>query len=253
MGWNQKSLRFGGVCRQCGVEIAKGQTGWHDAELKAVRCTQCGPGAEAPVAETLETPSEGFVDPVGGSSALRDGRARRSASFKKGAVGEYLADRYFHENLPVGTPILNDRRIPGTTSNVDHIVVVPSGVWVIDSKLWQGRIECKPLKLTSLDFHLLVKGKDRTREVEKFYELVIPVAQIVGDKSVPIEAAFCFINGDWSFTDLIRQRKGKPDQHLDVWLASRVALSKMLVKSGPLTSERIAELATLLNEKLEPR
>ena len=35
--------------------------------------------------------------------------------------------------------LLHDRRIPGRRSNIDHLAVSPSGIWVIDSKRYAGR------------------------------------------------------------------------------------------------------------------
>ena len=38
---------------------------------------------------------------------------------------------------------LHDRRVPGTRGNIDHIVVGPAGVFVIDAKNYQGKIEVR--------------------------------------------------------------------------------------------------------------
>ena len=38
---------------------------------------------------------------------------------------------------------LHDRRVPGTRGNIDHIVVGPAGVFVIDAKNYQGKIEIR--------------------------------------------------------------------------------------------------------------
>ena len=38
---------------------------------------------------------------------------------------------------------LHDRRVPGTKGNLDHIVVAPAGVFVVDAKHLQGRIEIR--------------------------------------------------------------------------------------------------------------
>jgi hypothetical protein len=35
--------------------------------------------------------------------------------------------------------LLHDRRIPGTRANIDHLAVTPTGVYVIDTKKYQGR------------------------------------------------------------------------------------------------------------------
>lgn len=255
MSWTKKALRYGGTCQACGGVITPHEVGWHEPDLKVIRCNACGPEDLEKTgtnnSEPLDTQTRS--DPVGGSSALRDGRARRDPLLKRGAVGEYLADKYFQENLPRQTPILNDRRVPGTDSNIDHIVIVPSGVWIIDSKRWNGRIEYKTRGAFSLDYRLLVGGEDRTAKVERFYELVIPVAQVIGDKSITVKAAFCFINGNWSISDTIMLNLGKPDRLLEVWLGTRATLTKLMKKPGPLTPETITNLGDLLNREFPPR
>ncbi|MGD9795825.1 MAG: nuclease-related domain-containing protein, partial [Acidimicrobiia bacterium] len=42
--------------------------------------------------------------------------------------------------LPPGFVALHDLRIPGSKANIDHVVIGPTGVWVIDSKAWAGRL-----------------------------------------------------------------------------------------------------------------
>src|SRR4029079_13824177 len=39
--------------------------------------------------------------------------------------------------------VLHDRRVPGTRGNIDHVVVAPAGVFVIDAKRYEGRIEVR--------------------------------------------------------------------------------------------------------------
>jgi hypothetical protein len=92
MTWESKPLRFGGTCNSCGAAIEKKEIGWHDAALKKVRCRSCGPLADEtrPSESTAPIPAE--ADPVGGSAALREARARRDPKWTKGAAGEYLMD-----------------------------------------------------------------------------------------------------------------------------------------------------------------
>src|SRR4051794_39616386 len=42
-----------------------------------------------------------------------------------------------------GLKVLNDRRVPGTRGNIDHIVVAPAGVFVVDAKNYRGRIDIR--------------------------------------------------------------------------------------------------------------
>jgi len=44
------------------------------------------------------------------------------------------------QDLPRRLWILHDRRIPGSRANIDHIVVAPSGVWIIDAKRYSDQL-----------------------------------------------------------------------------------------------------------------
>jgi hypothetical protein len=36
--------------------------------------------------------------------------------------------------------VFHDLAVPGSPANVDHLVIGPTGVFVIDSKRWRGRV-----------------------------------------------------------------------------------------------------------------
>jgi hypothetical protein len=80
--------------------------------------------------------------------------------WRRGAAGE-RATAALLDRLPSRTwAILHDRRVPGSRANIDHLVVGPSGVWVLDSKatrstvratwrtVWFGdrRLDTEPVK-----------------------------------------------------------------------------------------------------------
>ena len=253
MTWELKPLRYGGTCDSCGTKIEVRAVGWHDASIKKVRCATCGPPLEVLPTGDVTTPMSMSSDPIGGSAALREARARRDPKWIKGAAGEYLMDQFLHKNLPADAIILNDRRVPGTKSNIDHIVVVSSGVWIIDSKNWTGRIEYKANSMMSVNTRLFVGGKDRTSEIESIYGLVIPVAQVIEDRSVPIKSALVFIDGDWSMTSLPRMLANKPYQHLGVWITPPRTLAKLINEPGPLQPEAVRRVGLKLDEALKPR
>jgi hypothetical protein len=56
-----------------------------------------------------------------------------------GAQGEKRLGRQLDSLVGDGVHVLHDRRIPPTKANIDHIVVCPSGVYVIDAKKYQGQ------------------------------------------------------------------------------------------------------------------
>jgi hypothetical protein len=171
----------------------------------------------------------------------------------KGAAGEYLMDMSLHNHLNEGAVILTDRLLPGTKSNIDHIVVAPSGVWIIDTKTWRGKIEYKSTSRFGMEKRLFVGGKDRTTEVEGIFNYVIPVAQVIGDRSVRIRPALVFMDGDWSDAATARLLAGKPYRHLTVLISWPKAIWKMINEPGPLDVEAVKRIGERLDVNLQPR
>jgi len=62
-------------------------------------------------------------------------------SLQKGIVGEQsVAELLAH--LPDDYVLLNDLVLPGHWGNIDHVVIGPCGVVVIETKRWAGRVAC---------------------------------------------------------------------------------------------------------------
>jgi hypothetical protein len=192
-------------------------------------------------------------DPVGGSAALREARVRRDPKWTKGAAGEYLMDRSLHNHIKEGAVILTDRVLPGTKSNIDHIVIAQSGVWIIDTKTWRGKIEYKSTSVFGTEKRLYVGGRDRTPDVEAIFNLVIPVAQVIGDKTVPIRPALVFIDGEWSDASTPRIVTSRPYQHLTVLISWPKALWKKINEVGPLDADTVKQIGERLDASLRPR
>jgi hypothetical protein len=76
---------------------------------------------------------------------LREWRCRRAApadparAWRRGAQGERRTAKRLRPLTQRGWVVLHDRAIPGFPGNVDHLVIGPTGVFVVDSKLWSGR------------------------------------------------------------------------------------------------------------------
>ncbi len=93
--------------------------------------------------------------------------------------------------------VLHDRRIPGSKANIDHLVVTPSGVWVIDAKKYKGapslRVEGGILRPRVEK--LMVGGRDKSRLVDGVLWQVECVRKAVPD--VPVRGILCFVDSDW--------------------------------------------------------
>lgn len=66
-------------------------------------------------------------------------KLRLAEAYDRGRVGEEHTEVLL-QALPDGFRALHDRAIPGSRANIDHIVIGPTGVFVIDSKNYSGRI-----------------------------------------------------------------------------------------------------------------
>jgi hypothetical protein len=252
--WQFKSLIYGGTCVACGGTIDKNAKGWHNRVIKKARCASCGPGRPDPVpVPSLDPPPALRPDPVGGTSTLKQFSGKNRSQGLKGATGEYLMDRYLHKHLTDGEVILTDRRVPGGDANIDHVVVASSGVWIIDSKMWEGKIVYKAKSMTSAKMKLKVGGEDRTAKIQTIYNLVIPVAGVIDDRSVPIHPAMVFVEGDWGSRAALRFIGGKPYNHEGVWLTAPIVLKKLVRGPGPLTTDDIARIGSKLDKVLTPR
>ncbi|MDI9615533.1 nuclease-related domain-containing protein [Methanothermobacter sp.] len=62
---------------------------------------------------------------------------RRGMGWRKGHEGELIVTNCFRR-LPEGYHILNDIQLPGAYGNMDHVVVGPTGVYVIETESCSG-------------------------------------------------------------------------------------------------------------------
>ncbi|NMC58653.1 MAG: NERD domain-containing protein, partial [Candidatus Methanofastidiosa archaeon] len=61
----------------------------------------------------------------------------KGRSWIKGDEGEKLVSLYL-EDLPGGYFVFNDVKIPGGKGNIDHLVIGPTGIFVIETKNYSG-------------------------------------------------------------------------------------------------------------------
>lgn len=229
-------LRYAGVCRVCGTELAAKVEAIYERSTKTVRCLVCssdplveeGARVEPLVEEGAPRPSrnQDSIDPgTPGASARREyerRQAKREArvrerfpklggiilavtdesqstkSWDTGAIGEERLGQKLNELASDTLRVLHDRRIPGTRANIDHIAVTPNCIYVIDPKRYVGRptLKVEGGLIRARTEKLLVGGRDRTKLVDGVLRQVDLVRDIVGN-DVPVTGVLCFIDADW--------------------------------------------------------
>lgn len=67
-------------------------------------------------------------------------RRQTTAAWRAGAEGEERLARRLQELEADGYRVLHDRSIPGSRANIDHLVIGPTGTYVVDAKNFNGRL-----------------------------------------------------------------------------------------------------------------
>ena len=94
---------------------------------------------------SLLAPRLGLV--LGGLAALAAGWGLRfrpspdAVAWRRGAAGERRTARLLAPLERHGWVILHDLAVPGSRANLNHLVIGPGGVFVIDSKQYHGRLQ----------------------------------------------------------------------------------------------------------------
>jgi hypothetical protein len=94
-----------------------------------------------------------------------------------GAAGEERTGALLAALESEGYRVLHDRRIPGSRANIDHIVIGPSGVFVVETKSYAGAVQVKRGEL-------LVAGRRRTEIIDQVWREASVVGDILPDVEV---------------------------------------------------------------------
>lgn len=140
-------------------------------------------------------------------------RLQRSAAlWEQGAAGEVEVAKAL-EALPPGWVVLHDLAWPGRPkANIDHVVIGPSGVFVVDAKNWSGTVEVR-------DHVLRQNGRQREQAVSSAAEAAIALQHVVPD-SHPCFAVLCFV-GDKALSGWVRDVVVCSTSNLVAMLTSR--------------------------------
>lgn len=263
-------LRYAGVCDTCATPLAQGTEAYYDPRLRTVRCLSC------PVEAPDEDPITIDIGAAGGSASREYERrvARREARVKerfgtriggvllalsdepqstrawaRGSEGEReLADALADVD---GIGVLHDRRVPGTRGNIDHIVVAPAGLFVVDAKRYEGTIRIRDVGgLFKRDERLYVGRRDCSHLAENMSWQVVAVARaLAAAKAEPfptITPVLCFVRGEWPLLF-------PPETYRGVRLEGTRSIKKLIKGERVLDDAAIERLTRLLAVALPPK
>ncbi|HEV8462517.1 MAG TPA: nuclease-related domain-containing protein [Gaiellaceae bacterium] len=243
-----RSLRYATKCARCGVALPARSRGHWDKEGRTATCEPCITGefdrgvAGASGQREFERRQKRREDRirkkhrrVGGLIHALSEDPQSTKSWGKGSAGERALGAFLEPLRGRGFGVLHDRLIPGTKANIDHILVGPAGVFVIDAKSYKGRVEKVAGKLR-------VNRTDQSELLRKMLPQVGAAQEAVGPQ-VRVLPVLCFVDSEWGCF-------ARPLKFGDVWVVWPKKLAELLGCEGPLDRDEIARLERVLAVKL---
>jgi Nuclease-related domain len=268
-------LSHAGTCEECAAAVPVGDWAWWRRGNPLVFCTRCRPvepelqGAvpSPPIEDRRSLIDAGFA----GGSTMReytrrhDNREERIRArwgrlaglvlalsedplstrvWERGSVGESKLAAVLGKIDREDVIFLHDRAVPPTRRNIDHIVVAPSGVYVVDAKRYKGRVEVRDMSglFSRADPRLFVGGRDQSKLADGIGWQVTAVRAALGERhDVPVTPVLCFIGAEWPLL-------GGPYQFAGVRTEAERSVRKLVTQPGPLTTEEVVEVAIVLSQ-----
>jgi hypothetical protein len=178
---------------------------------------------------------------IGGALlALREDPTHETV-WARGAKGEEHVAKVLGERLRPEAVMLHDRRVPRTRANIDHIAIAPSGIWVIDTKRYTGKVAVNAPLIGKAK--LTINGRDQTKLIDGLAKQVALVSNAVEAISpgVPVQGALCIVDADLPLLGTLKFR-GFPLLHPK-------PLTKRINRGDVLATDRIRSTAIVLAER----
>ena len=173
-------------------------------------------------------------------------------AWKAGADGEQRIGQRLDEWSATGAGVvLHDRRMPNSKANIDHIAIAPSGIYVIDAKRYEGKVEAVDVGgWFKTDVRLKVRGRDKTKLTLGVDIQVAAVSAVLAGARSPelrpsVQGVLCFIDAHWGWL-------AKPFRVRDVIVAWPTATVEILGRPGPWGHTAIVDIAGALARSLRP-
>jgi hypothetical protein len=99
-------------------------------------------------------------------------------AWRRGATGERRTARLLGPLERRGWAVLHDLAIPGSAANIDHLVIGPGGVIVVDSKRYRGRLRLDRDGMVWHGRHLVVSALRRVLWAADQADEVLGVAEV---------------------------------------------------------------------------
>jgi hypothetical protein len=204
--------------------------------------------ASAPTERRCAGGGKRVVDEYRGTGRI--GRIARAFLDETTFIEETTLERRTDRNRDERAVVLRHRRIPGSRDTIDHIVVAPSGIWVIEAITTSGKVAQRNVGgWFKQEPRLYVSDKDQTAllaAVERKSEAIERIIETLDVHGMSVDRAACFTSAEWP------RLFAKPLRIADVWVTWPNNLVEMIIADGPLDVAAVRTVSDHLNETLKP-
>jgi nuclease-like protein len=236
----------------------------YERPTRSIRCVVCPTDSDATVEEAT------FDVGVAGGSARREYERRKGSretrakdKFGRRLGGVVLAltddpqstrawatgargEEKFAASLNGidGLRVLHDRGALNSRANIDHIVIAPAGVFVVDAKNYRGTIAIRNRGWFFRPDHRLYVGRRDCSALAtglgwQVEAVTVALAAAGVDPLPPVTPVLCFIDGEWPLFSA-------PDEYAGVRLEGTGSIRKLVATPAVLDPPSIDSITRLL-------
>lgn len=267
MTWRRLQLRYPGVCRTCEEALPAGRAAWWNSTSSHIACLDChdrsddageaaqnraGGSAQAEYERRRAAREQRIRSQhpiIGGAILALTSEPHHQKAWARGAAGERAVARRLERLEKHGVVSLHDRRVPGSRANIDHLVVGPAGVFVIDAKRWSGKVERRGWLSRDDGGQLYVNGRDRSKTVHAIPRQVDVARQALArtpHHSIAVYGVMAISDATFPWW------RRRPYDFQGVRVCDLDMLQGLVRSDGPLDPNTIDAVVSLLTDALPP-
>ena len=211
------------TCTACAAPLTPETHAWWYGTAQSVTCAACRPA---------------------GAVRLHADDPQTATDLAEAGGGDIRLANRLDRDLDGMATVLHDRRVPLSRGNIDHLVVAPSGIWIIDADHDDGTVVCRDVGGSRTnDDRLYVGDRDQSNLVSAMArqaDAVQLAIEPIGFGAVPIHGCLCFTNAEWG-------RFSEPFVVDDVWIGWVTALVEAIQATPALDPAAVTTLSHHLN------
>jgi hypothetical protein len=270
--WKVLIFHRDGACDFCGIILHAGMKGQWNSTTKMVRCLEHG-GFPQPLEPSDELNRHELGRGTAGGSArekyielhasekekirktfrrfkrlgevavLLHDDSQKTTNWRVGSGGEEVVGRRLDSlTEKYAFEVLHDRRRPPTKANIDHLVISTAGIYVIDSKKYEGEIEVRsPRRFSSDPDQLFINKRNRTKIVEGVQKQLSQVesALLNAQINMPVFGVLTFVVNPLHIFIV-------PEKISGIFLSTQRGIQKIVCRSGHYSTEVIQTTTEVL-------